>query len=157
MEYDLIRKYEKWAEDMLKEFGYYIHFISGYGLYGNIVNYHTHGLMENLNHKELQIVLPISEKVSYNIFHSIVKVIKSGKKLEDGEMLEEIIVNFPIKIVKTTDGNNEVFRIVFPDPNGLFPEDSECTFPYSIQEGIYNFEEFEKENSELNTKSDIVH
>lgn len=141
MEEKFKKVYEK-QQKLLKEKGYYIHNIipdESSNLPKNIAYSHTHGLKENFKHPELEIVLNIDPKIINIIIDNVVAILKKeNKKLKDEEMLKNVIAKYPVKIKHIIKDNDLICRIVLPDPNGMFPEDSNCIKPYSLQEQIFN-------------------
>lgn len=100
-----------------------------------LADIHTHNLRDELHHLEFQIVLKIRKELAYNIFNSVInEYVLKEISINDGDLLYNIIENYPLKIFKTKDSfDEEIFRILLPDPNGLFPEDINCEFPYNLQ------------------------
>lgn len=112
-------KYRQWEEEKLAEFGWIVHFVGDDSDSPTRLNIHTHGLQENYNHPDLQIVLGIPQQVVQPILHQIVDRIKAGEKFGDGDVLEDIIADgLPIKLVSATECNRSVLRLIFPDKSG---------------------------------------
>lgn len=80
----------------------------------NILGYQTNGLKNSLN-KELKINLNINKKIAKTIFDKMANASKIESEINN-------ITNMPLKIVE----NDDFFIIVFPDENGLFPNDTSC-------------------------------
>ncbi len=118
-----IKQIKKQGEEMIRKYGWIIHHIIDNGS-------HTHGLQENFNHPELEITLNLPADVSHNILTIIANNIKHGQKYNDGQKYHEIIENFPVSFHLT---DNNILRIILPDPNGLFPGDKGCQKPFSLQ------------------------
>lgn len=108
--------------ETLKKYGFYIHLVAD-NEYQEI-NAHTHGLAENYNHVDFQIVLNLHPQVISSIFHNICDLVKSGEKFHDGQSVPGIIKNFNVKLFETTESNRKVLRIILPDKKGNLDEDA---------------------------------
>lgn len=121
-----------WEQEMIEKWGFYIHYVPD--CHGFYVDCHTHGLRKSLNHPEIQFVLPLSGDHAMPIMHSVVGKIKEKHHLVDKEKIDEIITNFPVLVAEMKDQECDTyFRIIFPDPKGLFPEDEGCDETYKKQ------------------------
>jgi hypothetical protein len=115
---------KQWEKEMVTKYGFYIHYVPD-RLY---VDCHTHGLRDSLGHPELQIVASIPGNIAMGIMHNVVDKIREGHELKDQEKLDQIIETFPILIAKMKDREGaEYFRIIFPDADGRFPDDEDCS------------------------------
>ena len=96
---------------------------------------HTHGL-DKYGSPELQIVLNVPlELIGYTL-NSVGEMIRDGLKLEDGMTLEGLFqddLKLKVFLTKDTQGK-DIFRLIFPDSDFRFPEESE-QYPYSEQYG----------------------
>lgn len=90
---------------------------------------HTHGLVKNFNHPEIQICLGLSQEVVMPILHSIVRRIKEGERFEHGHVDHEIAQDMPTYFIHV---NNDKVRLIIPDANGNYRED-EVTGIYKHQ------------------------
>ena len=99
------------------------------------VSYHTHGL-EQFGSLEIEIVLPLYPHEGAMFCNNIGAAIQTGLKVEDGQMVEGLF-NLPIFFFKTMPlhGDKEVYRVVFPDSQGLFPWEDGCEETYKNQMG----------------------
>ena len=112
------------------------------------VSYHTHGL-NRYKSLEVEMNLPLQEKQAALFMNTIGKEIANGRKIEDGEMAERIF-NLPVFFfkVKSIEHDEEMMRVVFPDPNGLFPWEKHlpsnlvCQSPYDKQISFNNHKAF---------------
>lgn len=120
-------------KELMDEYGYYVHYVlNEKGKYANI---HTHGLEETYDHYNLQIVLPLEFSLCSYLFERIInEYIKKYKRLKNGDYLYKIIEKYPIKIKEIE--YDKTFRIILPDPNGLFPNDKDCEMLYKMQDVI---------------------
>ncbi|MFV1010082.1 DUF4262 domain-containing protein [Bacillus cereus] len=124
---------ETWEKEMLQEHGWHTHCILAEDNDGTHANYHTHGLVETYNHRDLQIVLNIDPEVAQDIFYTIIEEIKHGERFEQGIEYNSIIEGFPIIMKTFKEMNREVLRILLPDERGILPTRSECSEDYKTQ------------------------
>ncbi len=99
---------------------------------GPISNIHTHGLAENLNHADLQIVLKLEEEMAAMLFETIISNIADGYKYKVGRstnVIEGIEVEFKV----FEEGSRKVLRLILPDSEGRFPDHEGCEAPYKHQ------------------------
>jgi hypothetical protein len=124
-----------WKRDCMKKYGFYIHFVLSENT--EYVDCHTHGLMKSFHHPELQFVIPIDEKTAASVLNALAEKISAGRTFHDGEYVDQIIDGFPVLLLlqKDQDGT-QFFRIIFPDPNGLFPDDEKCMAFYVKQKTL---------------------
>ena len=122
----------KWEDSMIEQYGFYIHYVPD--TENEYVDCHTHGLTQSFDHPELQIVLSIPAAVVVSIMHDIVDMIRDGRKLEDGDLLDKIIESSPVLLAKMKDKDaQEYFRIVLPDKNWKLPTDESCASGFKKQ------------------------
>jgi len=92
---------------------------------GTGTDIHTHGLVENFNHPDLQIILPISYEISHAVLASAVKMIKEGKRFEAGKCYSGLLKDkFKVRLVKAIESDRSVLRIILPDQNGKLHYDT---------------------------------
>lgn len=94
---------------------------------------HTVGLDE-YGSPELQIVLLMDPEIIGYTLNTIGEMIRDGFRLEDGAEITGIFQgDVSIRTFFTEDRDGEtVCRLIFPDPELKFPEDSE-EYPYNMQ------------------------
>lgn len=130
---DLEEDADEWEENMLQEYGWYMHSILAEDIDGIHANYHTHGLRDNFNHQDLQIALNMDPEVAHSVFCTIIEEIKSGKKFEQGIEYTNIIEGYPIIMKSFVEMDREVLRVLLPDERGILPTRSECDECYKTQ------------------------
>lgn len=96
------------------------------------VNYHTHSLPESFAHLDLQIVIPLRPATAHRIARKIVALIKQGRRFKPGDMIFNVVPDFPITCVKAVESGRTVLRLVFPDENGVFAR-SKMSAPFARQ------------------------
>lgn len=93
-------------------------------------NIHTHGL--NLyNHKELCIPLDIGFKLAGTILNQCGLRIKLKNEKFVPDKDYSVIQNLPVLFYEFD--NSDTLYMIMPDPNGKFPDDDGCEFPYNKQ------------------------
>lgn len=131
----------KECKEKESKYGYYTH-----RLYddGKINSLHTHGIMRNYSHMELESIIVTNLVESYNIVTFIADlfiknnvVIKNNTEynipIYDIHSNKRIIKVTP-KIVYNSDINiSPYFRLVIADPNDKYPWDDDCKEEYKVQ------------------------
>lgn len=126
-------------QEMLEEHGWLVHFVfESNGELNGLANCHTHGLLENFGHKDLQIVLPISPENAHPLLSGIVSQIKEGRVFEPDIATSKVISNFDVFFKEFEENERTVLRLILPDPNGKYPSDEDCEDPYNRQFEILN-------------------
>ncbi len=107
---------EEHAAKSLKEYGWYVHFISNDSGCPYNSNAHTHGLAENFDHINLQICIPLDSTIIHGVLSEAVKDIKNGIKFEAGKVYDKLLKgDYPVTFAKVKEGKREVLRIILPD------------------------------------------
>lgn len=111
---------QKQQQELLATFGWYSHCIpSGdntpYGF-----NYHTHGLENSYNHRNIQIVMPVDHGTAHAIVADLIDRIKTGTVFIPDIEYHDIIKDFPAKFIYAVESGRQVLRLVFPGPDGSF-------------------------------------
>jgi hypothetical protein len=96
----------KQHQEILKRNGFVIHVVPG--------QVHTHGLLENYDHDDIECVVPVSSSIIYTILNDIGQRIKAGEKFVADIEYDKIIKNFNVKFIKSDPG----LRLILPDPEG---------------------------------------
>ena len=125
------RQQLEWQAQCLAERGFYVHYVSDDATSPTRFNAHTHG-MNLLNHLDFQLVIQLPPKVGHNILCSLAEMVKDGSRFEAGQLVENIIRTFPIKLIEATENDRKVLRIILPDPDGKLELD-EINQQYSLQ------------------------
>ena len=100
-----------------------------------ICDCHTHGLSE-YGSLELQIVLDLGMYNLKCIMSHLVDLVISGRKFTDGYELkdESPFEDCSVKFLETKDcDGNPILRVIFPDSNNLYPDNSKCVGVYKYQ------------------------
>ncbi|MOA18910.1 hypothetical protein D3C78_1392550 [compost metagenome] len=122
---------QKQFYNMIKTHGWAAHYVP---LDDFHINYHTHGLKENYNHRDLQIVLPVSMENAHGIVSGIIHDIKEGKVFyEDIDYIGYLGSNHRIQFKEFYECERPVLRILFPDKKGRMPFDVKCDAGFKAQ------------------------
>lgn len=81
-------------------------------------NYHTHGLVEKYGHQDLQVVFPLPPNIAHGIFWSMVDLVAAGTKFEVGKKYKEVLRNYEVSFIETTECDRKVLRLILPDKEG---------------------------------------
>lgn len=126
----------KIVKESMKKYGFYIHYIFN----GEVINFHTHGLVESFNHVDFQIAFNIPPDVAMSIMHTIVDKLRKGKRFKGGDIVEEVIANgYNVKLWQTVECGRPVLRLLLPDKVGRFPDEAECAEAYKVQMKVDKF------------------
>lgn len=122
-------------ESLLKEYGWYVHYFfeTPEGELNGLANIHTHGLKENFNHPDLQIVLPLAPETAHPVLTSIVNQIKGGEKFVAKERYSNVLQGMDVCFASYTENNRSVLRLMIPDPKGYLPDNQLCEDIYKRQ------------------------
>lgn len=129
-----------WEKKMLKKFGWYMDVILAEEYDDIHANYHTHGIKENFQHLDFQIVLDIDPEIANDIFFTLVDEVKKGTRYEEGKIYTGIITDLNIAFKQYKEMNRDVLRVLLPDEDGKLPIESECDNYYKHQLEDYDFE-----------------
>lgn len=121
-------------QEILKNYGFIIHFTTS--TCGNYLNYHTHGLKKNFNHKDLQIVINYYPGQVEDFFKYFISIIKDGQTLEP--RVYDNLFSHLVRLNVFEEQNREVLRVIFADQNNLFPEDEDCHPLYREQMAVFD-------------------
>lgn len=101
-------------------------------------NCHTHG-MEKYGHSNFQLVLSLPDEEIGRILNTLGLRVQSGERFKDGDLVEGIYLDCPIRLQEFQEDNRNVLRVIVPDKQNRFPEDPDCEYPYTLQSVITDF------------------
>ncbi|MGF7535147.1 DUF4262 domain-containing protein [Bacillus mexicanus] len=104
---------------------------------GELANIHTHGVKENFNHMDFQIVLTLPPEMIQILLANLVERVKNGEQIVTEKRYDDIIENFDVYFVKQKEGNRSVLRMILPDDQGKFPDEKNCK-PYYDKQLIWD-------------------
>jgi hypothetical protein len=113
--FQLIKRWQQVRKDKLGWIGDYI-FGCDDMPYG--INAHTHGLAENFDHLDLQVVLDINDRMINNIFTTCADRIKEGETFEPGVPYAGVLRGYMVTFAKAKEDDREVLRVILPDKDG---------------------------------------
>lgn len=100
------------------------------------INCYTVGLEKNLGHLDIQITLPLDQLMCGHLINKVAGLIKEGRQFTPGILYHDILRHsVPVKfiIIKDNKQQRELLRMILPDENMKFPEDSACNPFYQLQ------------------------
>ncbi|MFJ8258624.1 DUF4262 domain-containing protein [Peribacillus asahii] len=131
---------EQWEQQMLAEYGWYMDAIFAEEYDEIHANYHTHGVQENFNHMDFQIVLNMDPEVANDIFFTLIDDINKGKRFEEGKEYSDILEGFKVTFKQYREMGRDVLRVLLPDEDGIFPTEENCDEYYKTQLDDYDFD-----------------
>lgn len=111
-------RYRAFEQEKLAEHGWIVHFVDGDNSSPTGVNVHTHGLMENYDHPDFQIVIPIPPQIIHPILEGLVDRVKEGERFVADELVDEVLHGYQVKMVEAAECGRTVLRVILPDQKG---------------------------------------
>ncbi|HWO98531.1 MAG TPA: DUF4262 domain-containing protein [Bacillus sp. (in: firmicutes)] len=131
---------EQWKKQMLEEYGWYMDAIFAEEYDDIHANYHTHGVQENFNHRDFQIVLNMDPEVANDIFFTLIDDISRGKRFEEGKEYSDLLEGFKVTFKQYKEMGRDVLRVLLPDEDGVLPTEENCDEYYKTQLEDYDFD-----------------
>ena len=104
-----------WEDEMLDKHKYIVHYVIDCDLPYK-VDIHTHGLPENFNHPNIQIILPLDKDAAHGILNTVVNVLKDGGCFLPNKCYKKILKGaFEVKLVEANNHDEKVLRMIIPD------------------------------------------
>ena len=111
-----IEGYLKKQKKLLEEYGWVAEYVPDEN---GMVNCHTHGLPENFEHPDLQIVMPLLGNVLHGILTVCVDKIKEGITFNIEQEFSGILSKgYKVRFVEANESGRDVLRIIIPDEDG---------------------------------------
>lgn len=108
-------------QEMLREHGWYVHFVPDDDKYPNHINFHTHGLEESFNHPDLQICFPLDIKTAHAIFNDAINLIREGTSFRAGVKYPGVIGgDLLVEFIESRESRRTVLRMIFPNKEGTY-------------------------------------
>lgn len=95
-------------------------------------NGHTHG-MERYGHPDFQLVLNLPDEEIARILNTFGLRVQAGGRFNNGDLVEGIYLDCPVRLQEFEECDRKVLRVVIPDKQNRFPEDTNCEYPYTLQ------------------------
>lgn len=110
----------EWQKKCLLLHGWYMHYVYDDQNSPYSVNIHTHGLIENFNHPDLQVCMPLPKKIIHNIVVEIVNRIKERTLFIDKDQNYGDILagGYRVKFIDAIENGRPVLRMILPDKAG---------------------------------------
>ena len=97
-----------------------------------IGNYHTHGLNEYNNQRELCIVINLENKVATGLLNSMGMRVANGETVFTEGIRTDILENgMDVQLLSFDD--DPTLYVILPDENNRLPSDKNCSEPFSFQ------------------------
>jgi len=121
-----LKALESWhAEPMARE-GWVAHGITDQPLV------HTHSLAEHFDYSDLEMRLSVDPSTRYQCLATVAEAVTAGQRLIAGTQ-NTTLFSCPIRLIERKECDRTVLRVVFPDPQGRFPEDPGCPAKWTSQ------------------------
>ncbi len=117
---DVLEQLKAWEASQMEKRGWFGHMTKTDLRYPYGANYHTHGLETSCKHLDFQLLLPVEVPVANVIFGVLIDKVKEGHKFQDGDIVENVINGYSVKLIEVTEDGRPVLRIIIPDANGSF-------------------------------------
>lgn len=119
-----LQLYERWKNAHININGWVVDLVGGHDDMPFGMDLHTHGLLENYNHPDLQLVLPLDRKLMNSIIRTCVDMVKDGTKFEPGKPYSKIVKGMDVGFAEAVEDDRMVLRLIFPDKNGNWSRDT---------------------------------
>ncbi len=98
----------------------------------HICNAHTHG-MSQYGHMDFQMVILAPAQVIAYVLNTLCSRVRNGEFFNPGDTVDDIFLDFPVRLDLFTESNRSVLRVIIPDRQGRLPESQYCEYPHSFQ------------------------
>jgi len=113
-------KYRQWEQECLEKTGWLAHSVVDDVKTPLGVNFHTHGIKENFNHTDFQIVLPLRPEIAHSFFNLLVEEIKNGKTFEAGKEYDNLTIGYITRFINAKECGRDVLRMLICNPEGTY-------------------------------------
>jgi hypothetical protein len=110
-------------KEAMEKVGWYAHIIVDDPNTPYHMNYHTHGLQESFEHKDLQVCFPIDPNLIHECVTTLIDKIRTGKTYKANDISFDLMKTRAITFIDAKENDREVLRVVFSDEAGRFKED----------------------------------
>jgi len=107
-------------DELMKKYGWIVHFVTPDERYPFNVNIHTHGFPEKFKHPDMQICAPLNHETAQGIMNNLAKRLETGEVFKPGKKYKNIVERFSVLIFPAKEDGREVLRVIFPDKDGSF-------------------------------------
>jgi Domain of unknown function (DUF4262) len=97
-------EYREWEQLNLLKHGWIVHLVGDDSDSPTGFNLHTHGLRQNYDHPDFQIVIPLPEKIGHALMITLANRVKAGERFEAGQTVTELLGNgMLVKLIDATE------------------------------------------------------
>lgn len=97
-----------------------------------ICNAHTHG-MAKYGHPDFQLVIHMPPQDMGYVLNTMGLRAQAGERFQSGDLVEGIFLDCSVRLDEVEESGRKVLRVIIPDSQNRFPEDTNCDYPYSFQ------------------------
>jgi hypothetical protein len=110
----------EWAQANMQKYGWIAELVERDPDSPTGFNLHTHGLFENHDHLDFQIVVPLPAEIGHTLLVTLADRVKAGERFTPGQKVDGVIdgAGGLVKLVEATEGDRRVLRVILPDPAG---------------------------------------
>ncbi|MCD8084593.1 MAG: DUF4262 domain-containing protein [Clostridiales bacterium] len=100
-----------------------------------ICDAHTNGLTRLYGHPELRVILDIGTEDICSVLNYMGSQVRKGVCFSPGDQVSGVFSDCDIRIadINEGEGTEHALRVIIPDMDNRFPDDPECSLPYSLQ------------------------
>ena len=98
----------------------------------NCCNAHTHG-MAKYDHMDFQLVLNFPPHEIARILNTLGLRVQDGEQFKNGDLVVGIYEDCDVRLTEFDEDGRTVLRVVIPDTKNRFPDNPECSYPYTVQ------------------------
>lgn len=95
-----------------------------------IQNNHTHGMQEEYDHYDFQLLINPGENEISRLLNTISFRVQEGERFIHGQMVSGLYEDCNIRLDLSRETGRDVLRLIIPDADNRFPEDPLCKEPY---------------------------
>lgn len=114
------RRFGSFERDAIKNCGWYAQYVFNEVECPFNTNIHTHGLIENFGHRDLQLCIQLPQQIAHGILWAAFRLIESGVTLEHNKEYEKVLTGYKVKTILAREGGRDVMRIILPAKDGTY-------------------------------------
>jgi uncharacterized protein DUF4262 len=126
------KKRQQVHDESMAKFGWYANYVPNHGESPTGFSTHTYGLDESWSHANIQIVWPVPPDMGYDMLHTVVELIRKGKRFEPGRKYTDVLHDYDVMFAWATESGRRVLRMILPDKKNGVARD-EIRKPFSKQ------------------------
>lgn len=111
-------------QEMMQKNGWYAHIVADEPSLPLGFNYHTHGFPESFQSPDIQIILPLDQRVVHGVARIIAQRLREGRKFKLGEREGDLLGGgFDVMFVEAVESDRPVWRVILPDGKNQLERD----------------------------------